>query len=239
MPAEQLHEPVDRIVIRDVRPERRPDEDVGAQVRDDPGPDGRAQRDEPVAEVLEAARRCPELDVHVTGDPGKCPAKLREAAPPNVCFTGFLTGEDYERAVLDADVVLARHTLEQVGEALAAEAGGVGFDDHAQRSASTPRAAGRRMVGGNLEGARREGNEGGRRSLSSGPCSSSSGAAPSSSRATACTSPSWTPVPPSDTAVCPPGDAPIVSDVVCAPTATGTNRTPSAHVPPARVRCSR
>jgi glycosyltransferase involved in cell wall biosynthesis len=68
------------------------------------------QRDEPVAEVLEAARRCPELDVHVTGDPGKCPSRLREGAPPNVRFTGFLTGEDYERAVLDADVVLALTT---------------------------------------------------------------------------------------------------------------------------------
>jgi glycosyltransferase involved in cell wall biosynthesis len=68
------------------------------------------QRDEPVAEVLEAARRCPELDIHVTGDPAKCPSKLRDGAPPNVRFVGFLTGEDYERAVLDADVVLALTT---------------------------------------------------------------------------------------------------------------------------------
>jgi glycosyltransferase involved in cell wall biosynthesis len=68
------------------------------------------QRDEPVSEVLEAARRCPELDVHVTGDPDKCPSKLRDGAPPGVRFTGFLTGEDYEQAVLDADVVLALTT---------------------------------------------------------------------------------------------------------------------------------
>jgi glycosyltransferase involved in cell wall biosynthesis len=68
------------------------------------------QRDEPVAEVLEAARRAPELDVHVTGDVSKCPRRLREAASPNVRFTGFLSGADYELAVLDADVVLALTT---------------------------------------------------------------------------------------------------------------------------------
>jgi hypothetical protein len=68
------------------------------------------QRDEPVAEVLEAARRCPELDVHVTGDLAKCPARLRSGAPANVRFAGFLSGDDYELAVLDADVVLALTT---------------------------------------------------------------------------------------------------------------------------------
>jgi glycosyltransferase involved in cell wall biosynthesis len=68
------------------------------------------QRDEPVAEVLEAARRCPELDFEVTGDVAKCPAKLRDGAPPNVRFAGFLTGDDYERAVLDADIVLTLTT---------------------------------------------------------------------------------------------------------------------------------
>jgi glycosyltransferase involved in cell wall biosynthesis len=68
------------------------------------------QRDEPVEEVLEAARRCPELDVHVTGDLAKCPSKVRQVAPTNVRFTGFLTGDDYEEAVLGADLVLALTT---------------------------------------------------------------------------------------------------------------------------------
>jgi glycosyltransferase involved in cell wall biosynthesis len=63
-----------------------------------------------VAEVIEAARRAPELDVHVTGDLGKCPDKLREDAPANVRFTGFLSGDAYGRAVSDADVVLALTT---------------------------------------------------------------------------------------------------------------------------------
>lgn len=68
------------------------------------------QRDEPVAEVLEAARRLPQLEVCVTGHPAKCPPALRESAPPNVRFVGFLEGERYEQAVLDADVVLALTT---------------------------------------------------------------------------------------------------------------------------------
>lgn len=68
------------------------------------------QRDEPVAEVIEAARRLPELDVEITGDLGRCPPDLRAGAPPNVRFTGFLTGKRYESAVLDADVVLALTT---------------------------------------------------------------------------------------------------------------------------------
>lgn len=68
------------------------------------------QRDEPVDAVIEAARRAPELDLHVTGDLGKCPDKLRERAPANVRFTGFLTGADYGRAVREADVVIALTT---------------------------------------------------------------------------------------------------------------------------------
>lgn len=68
------------------------------------------QRDEPVAEVIEAARLVPELDVDVTGDLDRCPSGLRERAPDNVRFTGFLSGQRYESAVLDADVVLALTT---------------------------------------------------------------------------------------------------------------------------------
>lgn len=68
------------------------------------------QRDEPVAEVIEAARLAPELDVDVTGDLDRCPPELRAAAPPNVRFTGFLSGQRYESAVLDADLVLALTT---------------------------------------------------------------------------------------------------------------------------------
>jgi glycosyltransferase involved in cell wall biosynthesis len=68
------------------------------------------QRDEPVAEVIEASRRVPEIDVHVTGDLAKCPPSLRESASTNVRFVGFLTGDAYREAVLGADAVLALTT---------------------------------------------------------------------------------------------------------------------------------
>jgi glycosyltransferase involved in cell wall biosynthesis len=68
------------------------------------------QRDEPVEELLEAARLVPTFDLHVTGDLRRCPAALRERAAPNVRFTGFLSGQDYQSAVLGADVVLALTT---------------------------------------------------------------------------------------------------------------------------------
>jgi glycosyltransferase involved in cell wall biosynthesis len=46
----------------------------------------------------------------VTGDLRRCPTRLRERAWPNVRFTGFLSGQDYKSAVLEADVVLALTT---------------------------------------------------------------------------------------------------------------------------------
>ena len=67
---------------------------------------GRFAGDEPTAEVLEAARLTPQLDLLVTGDVRKCPPGLIESAPANVIFTGFLRGDDYRRAMEEADIVL-------------------------------------------------------------------------------------------------------------------------------------
>jgi glycosyltransferase involved in cell wall biosynthesis len=74
---------------------------------------GRFAGDEPTAEVIEAARLVPEVDVLITGDIRKCPALLRKSAPANVTFTGFLTGHDYTRALEQAAaiMVLTRHPL--------------------------------------------------------------------------------------------------------------------------------
>jgi hypothetical protein len=67
---------------------------------------GRFAGDEPTEAVLAAARLVPEMDIHVTGDLRKCSAAVRMSAPENVTFTGFLRGEDYRRAIEDANVLL-------------------------------------------------------------------------------------------------------------------------------------
>ncbi len=63
--------------------------------------------DEPLIEVLEAARSLPDVEFVVTGDQRRCPSKIREQAPENVVFVGYLRGDDYVRALADADMVLA------------------------------------------------------------------------------------------------------------------------------------
>ena len=66
--------------------------------------------DEPVREVVEAAALLPSIDVQITGDLHKIPPGLRDSAPPNVSFLGFLRGADYSRAVSAADIVMALTT---------------------------------------------------------------------------------------------------------------------------------
>lgn len=66
--------------------------------------------DEPIAELLDAARLVPGMDVLVTGDPDRCPPALRDGAPENVTFTGYLAGDAYRDAVQRADVMLVLTT---------------------------------------------------------------------------------------------------------------------------------
>ncbi|WP_346621271.1 glycosyltransferase [Blastococcus montanus] len=84
-----------------------------------PDPGGRRPRvlfvgvfgsDEPVDVVMDAARRLPDVEVHVTGDPARCPAPLQASLPSNVVLTGFLGPADYRRAVEEADVLLVLTT---------------------------------------------------------------------------------------------------------------------------------
>jgi glycosyltransferase involved in cell wall biosynthesis len=67
---------------------------------------GRFAGDEPTAALINAARLVPDVDVCITGDVRKCPGELRDTAPPNVIFTGFLRGPDYPNALEKADVIL-------------------------------------------------------------------------------------------------------------------------------------
>lgn len=66
--------------------------------------------DEPVAEVIAAARSLPSLDVVVTGDPRKADAGLLDDLPPNVRLTGWLDQAAYAAEVDACDIVLALTT---------------------------------------------------------------------------------------------------------------------------------
>ncbi len=61
--------------------------------------------DEPIAEVLEAVRGL-DIQLHVTGNPRKLAARIREGAPPNVHFTGFLEEAAYWGLLRAADAVV-------------------------------------------------------------------------------------------------------------------------------------
>jgi N-acetylglucosaminyldiphosphoundecaprenol N-acetyl-beta-D-mannosaminyltransferase len=51
--------------------------------------------DEPLAEILEAARRLPDINFSITGDTKRCSRDTIERAPANVSFTGFVSREQY------------------------------------------------------------------------------------------------------------------------------------------------
>ena len=61
--------------------------------------------DEPIAEVLEAVRGS-DIQLHVTGNPRKLQAGIREGAPSNVHFTGFLQDDAYWGLLSAADAVV-------------------------------------------------------------------------------------------------------------------------------------
>jgi glycosyltransferase involved in cell wall biosynthesis len=60
--------------------------------------------DEPIEEVLEAARRTPAVQFVLTGRP---PADLPARAPANVVFTGYVSNEEYWSLVVGAGCILA------------------------------------------------------------------------------------------------------------------------------------
>jgi glycosyltransferase involved in cell wall biosynthesis len=62
--------------------------------------------DEPIDEVIEAARLLPDVEFRITGDLRRAPAALDDA-PPNVVSLGFLRGKAYHREVQQADAVIA------------------------------------------------------------------------------------------------------------------------------------
>jgi len=64
-----------------------------------------ASPDEPVEEVLEAARDLPEMCFYITGDYAKSRQYIVDSAPPNVHFMGYLR-EDFYPLLAAADVIV-------------------------------------------------------------------------------------------------------------------------------------
>ncbi|MBP2437059.1 glycosyltransferase family protein [Microbacterium amylolyticum] len=79
--------------------------------------------DEPVDEILQAARDYPDVTWVLTGRP---PHAVRDAAPDNVVFPGFVTNEDYGRLVANATVMVAVTTQENTMQRVGYEAIGSG-----------------------------------------------------------------------------------------------------------------
>ena len=71
---------------------------------------GRFAPDEPVHEVLEAARTVPQVEVEITGERERAPDQLVAEAPSNVRFVGFLDEGEYAEAMGESDAVLTLTT---------------------------------------------------------------------------------------------------------------------------------
>lgn len=65
--------------------------------------------DEPIDELLEAARRCPEMRFVLSG---KAPAGVRSRAPSNCEFSGWLPADEYDEALRRARAVICLTTRE-------------------------------------------------------------------------------------------------------------------------------
>lgn len=70
--------------------------------------------DEPIAEVLEAARQLqlPDVRLYVSGNPRKGTVDWTARAPSNVVFTGFIPSADYVNLLFSVDAVMVLTTAD-------------------------------------------------------------------------------------------------------------------------------
>jgi glycosyltransferase involved in cell wall biosynthesis len=78
--------------------------------------------DEPLEVVIEAARKAPNVALHITGDVRRAPRGLQAAAPPNVHFLGWLSEEEYVSHLNAATVVMVLTTRDHTMQRGAYEA---------------------------------------------------------------------------------------------------------------------
>ena len=77
--------------------------------------------DEPLAQIVEAARALPDVTFHVTGDLARI-GGVAPDAPANVRFTGFLSDEDYRSLMAAAGAVMCLTTHDHTMQRGACEA---------------------------------------------------------------------------------------------------------------------
>ena len=82
--------------------------------------------DEPLAEIVRAARELPDVAFHVTGDPARDPARLPSDLPTNVHLTGFLPDPEYYALMASCQAVLSLTTRDHTMQRGACEALWVG-----------------------------------------------------------------------------------------------------------------
>lgn len=68
--------------------------------------------DEPVDIVVTAAKGMRSVQFSILGDMAIAPRSVIKAAPPNVYFTGYLTGDSYWRTLQSADAIMVLTTFE-------------------------------------------------------------------------------------------------------------------------------
>lgn len=78
--------------------------------------------DEPLEEIVEAARRLPDVHFLVTGNPERADSAIVARAPGNVEFTGFIPEEVYYATMDEADAVLCLTTRDNTMQRGACEA---------------------------------------------------------------------------------------------------------------------
>ena len=79
-------------------------------------------RDEPVEEVLNAAKNVPDICFNITGDIKRASSSLRESAPSNVHFTGWLPDPEYGNLLRAATLVMVLTTRDHTMQRGAYEA---------------------------------------------------------------------------------------------------------------------
>jgi glycosyltransferase involved in cell wall biosynthesis len=78
--------------------------------------------DEPLIEVMAAARELPQVTFHVTGDAERAGRRIPEDRPANVVFTGFLPEDAYYGLMAASDAVMCLTTRDDTMQRGACEA---------------------------------------------------------------------------------------------------------------------